>query len=78
MLRDRYARYNLFDAVPQLRLGFEPALAALDRLLDDDRLFWHFLRLITNAITHVPYHGARTRPRVNGGGMDVVAEPTLS
>jgi IS5 family transposase len=39
MLRDRYAPYNLFDAVPQLQLRLEPELAALDRLLDDDVLF---------------------------------------
>jgi transposase, IS5 family len=39
MLRDPYAPYNLFDAVPQLQLRFEPELAALDRLLDDDILF---------------------------------------
>jgi IS5 family transposase len=39
MLRDRYAPYSLFDAVPQLQLRFEPEMAALDRLLEDDALF---------------------------------------
>jgi IS5 family transposase len=39
MLRDRYEPYSLFDAVPQLQLRFEPELAALDRLLEDDELF---------------------------------------
>jgi len=39
MLRDRYDPYSLFDAVPQLHLRFEPGLAALDRLLEDDELF---------------------------------------
>ena len=39
MLRDRYAPYSLFDAVPQLQLRFEPQLAELDRLLEDDELF---------------------------------------
>ena len=39
MLRDRYDPYCLFDAVPRLALRFEPELAAVDRLLDDDALF---------------------------------------
>jgi IS5 family transposase len=39
MIRDRYAPMQLFDLVPQLALQFEPELAELDRLLDDDRLF---------------------------------------
>jgi transposase, IS5 family len=39
MIRDRYAPLCLFDVVPQLQLRFEPELAALDRLLDDDLLF---------------------------------------
>jgi IS5 family transposase len=39
MIRDRYDAMDLFALVPQLRLHFEPELAALDRLLDDDTLF---------------------------------------
>ena len=39
MLRDRYAPMQLFDLVPALELRFEPELAELDRLLDDDQLF---------------------------------------
>lgn len=39
MIRDRYAPMQLFDLVPQLQLRFEPELAALDRLLEDDVLF---------------------------------------
>src|SRR5437899_40347 len=39
MLRDRYAPVQLFDLVPALQLRFEPELAELDRLLDDDQLF---------------------------------------
>jgi IS5 family transposase len=39
MIRDRYDPVSLFDLVPRLRLQFEPALAVLDRLLDDDGLF---------------------------------------
>ena len=38
MIVDRYDPVNLFQLVPQLQLEMEPALAALDRLLDDDAL----------------------------------------
>lgn len=39
MIRDRYDPVQLFDLVPQLQLQFEPELAMLDRLLDDEVLF---------------------------------------
>ena len=39
MIVDRYDPVNLFQLVPQLQLEMEAALAALDRLLDDDALF---------------------------------------
>ncbi len=39
MLRERYDPYSLFAAVPQLQLAFEPELAELDRVLDDEPLF---------------------------------------
>jgi len=39
MLRDRYAAVDLFALVPALALAFEPVLARLDSLLDDDALF---------------------------------------
>jgi IS5 family transposase len=39
MLRDRYAPVDLFALMPALQLRFEPELAELDRLLDDDELF---------------------------------------
>lgn len=39
MLRDRYDPVDLFVLVPALELRFEPELAELDRLLEDDRLF---------------------------------------
>ena len=39
MLRDRYAPVQLFELVPALELRFEPELAELDRLLEDDQLF---------------------------------------
>ena len=41
MLRDRAAPVDLFALVPALELRFEPELAMLDRLLDDDELFEH-------------------------------------
>lgn len=39
MLRDRYAPVDLFALAPALALAFEPVLAQLDTLLDDDVLF---------------------------------------
>src|SRR3712207_681390 len=39
MLRDRYAPVDLFALAPELTLTFEPVLARLDMLLDDDVLF---------------------------------------
>jgi transposase, IS5 family len=39
MLRDRYAPVDLFALAPALALEFEPVLARLDTLLDDDVLF---------------------------------------
>jgi transposase, IS5 family len=39
MLRDRGAVVDLFALVPALELRFEPELAELDRLLEDDQIF---------------------------------------
>jgi IS5 family transposase len=39
MIVDRYDPINLFEMVPKLKLEFEPQLAQLDALLDDDVLF---------------------------------------
>src|SRR5215207_10020851 len=39
MLRDRYPPVDLFALAPALTLAFEPVLARLDTLLDDDTLF---------------------------------------
>jgi IS5 family transposase len=41
MLRDRATPVDLFALVPALELRFEPELAELDRLLEDDHLFQH-------------------------------------
>jgi transposase, IS5 family len=39
MIVDRYDPINHFELVPKLELQFEPELAQLDELLDDDALF---------------------------------------
>jgi hypothetical protein len=39
MLRDRYTPVDLFALAPALMLRFEPELADLDHLLEDDQLF---------------------------------------
>lgn len=39
MIVDRYDPINLFEMAPKLELRFEPELARLDELLDDDVLF---------------------------------------
>jgi hypothetical protein len=39
MMVDRYDPINLFELVPKLKLEFEPELAQLDVLHEDDRLF---------------------------------------
>jgi hypothetical protein len=39
MIVDRYDPVSLFQMVPKLKLQFEPELAHLDELLDDDELF---------------------------------------
>ena len=39
MIVDRYDPVNLFQMVPKLKLEFEPELAELDVLLEDDELF---------------------------------------
>jgi IS5 family transposase len=39
MIVDRYHPVNLFESVPKLNLQFEPELAHLDELLDEDELF---------------------------------------
>jgi transposase, IS5 family len=39
MIVDCYDPMNLFEMMPKLRLEFEPELAQLDELLEDDKLF---------------------------------------
>jgi IS5 family transposase len=62
MLRDRYDPYSLFDAVPQLGLRFEPELAELDRLLDDDALFGAVRAEMARRAPHSLTRGRRSTP----------------
>ena len=39
MLRERYAKRNLFEEIEGIGMGMEPVLRALDKLLDKDELF---------------------------------------
>jgi hypothetical protein len=39
MIVDQYDPINLFEMLPKLKLQFEPELAELDVLLEDDELF---------------------------------------
>src|SRR5512142_2558407 len=39
MLRERYAKRNLFEEIEGINLGMEPVLTQLDKLLDEDALF---------------------------------------
>src|SRR5690349_14462959 len=59
MLRDRYPPVDLCATVPQLGLKFEPQLAQLDRLLDDDQLF---ALVRADLARRYPRTGSRGRP----------------
>src|SRR5512135_49859 len=39
MLRERYAKRNLFEEIEGISLEMEPVLTQLDKLLDEDTLF---------------------------------------
>lgn len=59
MLRDRHPPADLFALVPRLGLRFEPQLAQLDRLLDDDALF---TRVRDDLARRHPHTRTRGRP----------------
>ena len=59
MLRDRYDPQDLFTQIPNLCLQFEPVLAQLDRLLEDDDLFQ---RVKANLARRSPQTLSRGRP----------------
>jgi IS5 family transposase len=62
MLRDRYEPADLFALVPQLALAFDPQLAQLDRLLDDDELFALVRADLARRYPLTPVHGRKSTP----------------
>lgn len=62
MLRDRYAPVPLFDLVPALQLHFEPELAALDQLLEDDQLFQTVKADLRQRYPHTAHTGRPSTP----------------
>jgi IS5 family transposase len=62
MLRDRYEPVDLFALVPQLGLGFEPQLAQLDELLDDDQIFARVRDDLGCRYPLTRVHGRRSTP----------------
>lgn len=62
MLRDRYAPVDLFALAPALALQFEPVLARLDQLLDDDMLFQAVKRDLARRRPHTSETGRPSTP----------------
>lgn len=62
MLRDRYAPVDLFALAPALGLKFEPVLARLDTLLDDDTLFQTVRRDLAQRRPHTEQTGRPSTP----------------
>ena len=54
MLRDRAAPVDLVALVPALELRFEPELAELDRLLEDDQVFHQIKADLSRRRPHTP------------------------
>src|ERR1041384_6150833 len=62
MLRDRYAAMQLFALVPALELRFEPELAELDRLLEDDQIFEQIKADLSRRRPHTTETGRPSTP----------------
>ncbi len=62
MLRDRYAPQDLFALGPKLQLAFDPALAQLDQLLDDDELFQRVRADLVRRRPHTATRGRHSTP----------------
>jgi len=62
MLRDRSAPVDLFALVPALELRFEPELAELDRLLEDDQIFQHVKADLSRRRPHTVETGRPSTP----------------
>lgn len=62
MLRDRYEPVDLFALFPQFGLQFDPELAQLDRLLDDDAIFNRVRADLAKRYPLTPVHGRHSTP----------------
>jgi IS5 family transposase len=62
MLRDRTSVVDLFALVPALELRFEPELAELDRLLDDDQIFQRIKADLSRRRPHTTETGRPSTP----------------
>jgi transposase, IS5 family len=62
MLRDRAAPVDLFAMVPALELRFEPELAELDRLLNDDQIFQQVKADLSRRRPHTTETGRPSTP----------------
>lgn len=62
MLVDRYDPQDLFTQIPGLRLQFEPVLAHLDRLLDDEPLFQEAKAALAQRHPHTLTRGRHSTP----------------
>src|SRR5947209_1851856 len=62
MLTDRHAPQDLFTQIPGRPLQFEPVLAQLDRLLDDDALFRRVKEDLAKRYPHTLTRGRHSTP----------------
>src|SRR5216684_1235687 len=62
MLRDRYEPVDLFALVPALQLRFEPELAKLDRVLEDDQIFQQVKADLSRRRPHTTETGRPSTP----------------
>src|SRR5258708_29027648 len=62
MLRDRSAPVDLFALVPALQLRFEPELAKLDRVLEDDQIFQQVKADLSRRRPHTTKTGRPSTP----------------
>jgi len=62
MLRDRSTPVDLFALVPALELRFEPELAELDRLLEDDQMFQQIKADLSRRRPHTTETGRPSTP----------------
>jgi transposase, IS5 family len=62
MIVDRYEPVNLFKMVPKLKLEFEPELAELDVMLEDDELFDLLKADLLKRYSHSARLGRHSKP----------------